>query len=196
MRRRTSGRKRGRWAGRRALLGAAAASGVALALGACTWTDVRPPAPKYLHEEPYPSAPPPTASASAPPPIEPDEGDTKPPPLRTEVAASQLVATLAGPRMRIADVRGATPDVAGLYFVPVEEPIEACPSRGGVLTVRVATKDGQRVVEVLPGSNVAPETKRCVLQALNAFTPGETMSQSSSPSEALREFSSVLTIQW
>ncbi|MCC6523325.1 MAG: hypothetical protein IT373_11730 [Polyangiaceae bacterium] len=195
MRRTTSGRVWGRVTGRLALAGAVAGAS-ALALGACTWTDVRPPAPKYLHEEPYPSAAPPTASASTPPPIEPDEDDTKPPPLRTEVAASQLVATLAGPRMRIADVRGATPDVAGLYFVPVEEPIEACPSRGGVLTVRVATKDGQRVVEVLPGSDVAPETKRCVLQALNAFTPGETMSQSSSPSEALREFSSVLTIQW
>ena len=163
---------------------------VALAAG-CTWTDVRPEPPKYEQPEPFVARP--KASEELPPSPLDDEGEDE---LGDEAQASKLVAALAGPRFRLGEVIGATPDVAGVLFSTLEEPIEACPGRTGVLNVRITSKDGRTAVQVLPGSNVTPETENCVLQALSVFEPTVGPTPSGSPSDQVREFSSVLTVQW
>jgi len=157
---------------------------VLLLLGlACTWTTTR--------LGPTPLAPPPSAQPEARQSAEPKTAASVEPGEEPSLELAESV------RIRIHQVEGTSPAMAGVIFEPVVEPMGRCTdTESGSVRVRVVAEGDQTAMAVAPGSEVDPKTRRCVLEALSMLEVADGLPPAPTRAEDPQTFSSTITVSW
>lgn len=157
-------------------------------LGACTFKSTRPSAPAGTVREPLRAQAEPVPQASAPAVADVPEEPRMP---VTEPAIQRP------PFIRIEDVVGTSPQLAGAVFAPVTDSMERCAGAGGgFMRVHVSTSGERTRMEIDPTSSAPGEARECVLESLSLLDTGPLEETAASPSDAPPRMDTQLVISW
>lgn len=129
----------------------------------------------------------------------PVEGDRPAVPV-APLPATRTVSPASGPRRApitvvLEPLGGADAARTRAVFAPVERRIADCQKGGGVVRLRVVSRDGAARYSIDADTTLDGRARRCVLETLSTIEI-EGMSGDANPSARPTGFSAILRIEW